>query len=249
MLRIDTWLTWPGSIVLHIRQTGLLLGVCSSLPLIIKRTSSSPVGSWPNQTGLKPGLLGRLNHLHAVWLNSKRSSACVSAALCVFRIWQQNCRLLFCTRLCLWESCYSVSGCCATMSVSLWMQGCVKSSTHRNNHSSSCFLFFLYLLFAAQSRSVSDVRHWWMLSLSDLADTVSREMTRCIISRPPCPELSFLQFSYTLKNNNRSAPCPFPTTQWSIWLSTGYGIFALRAVIMFESFSFSQFCPVSSLSL
>lgn len=144
MLRIDTWLTWPGSAVLHIRQTGLLLGVCSSLPLIIKRTSSSPVGSWPNRTGLKPGLLGRLNHLHAVWLNSKRSSA----ALCVFRIWQQNCRLLFCTRLCLWESCYSVSGCCATMSVSLWMQGCVKSSTHRNNHSSSCFCFLFFSLFA-----------------------------------------------------------------------------------------------------
>lgn len=45
---------------------------------------SSAVAPRPNQTGLKPRLVGRLNHLRAVWLQSKRSSACVSAAaLCV----------------------------------------------------------------------------------------------------------------------------------------------------------------------
>lgn len=57
------------------------------------------------------------------------SFCCYSVCL---RIWQQNCHLLFCTCLCLWESCYSVSGCCATVNVCvcLWMQGCGKSSTH-----------------------------------------------------------------------------------------------------------------------
>lgn len=56
-------------------------------PSFLKHTSSSSfVECWPNQTGLKPGLLGRLNHLLAVWLDSKCLSACVShsaAALCV----------------------------------------------------------------------------------------------------------------------------------------------------------------------
>jgi len=42
---------------------------------------------WPNQTGLKPGPLGRLNCLPAVWLHSKCLAVCVYLILlllCVF---------------------------------------------------------------------------------------------------------------------------------------------------------------------
>lgn len=71
-----------------IRRIGLLLTVCSSPPLTVERTfsPSSSVECRPNQTGLKPALFRSLNHLPAVWLDSKRLSACVShsaAALCV----------------------------------------------------------------------------------------------------------------------------------------------------------------------
>lgn len=158
---------------------------------LLSFSSSSAEASRPNQTGLEPRLFWRLNHHRAVWLNSKRSSACVSAAalcacVCVHvcarafsQIWQENCHRFFYS-LCLWESCYSVSGCCANgecvfVDAVLWQ-------IHQLNNSSSsgcCFFFpsfLLYLLFAAGSRSVSGVGHWWMLSLLDLADTVCSAM-------------------------------------------------------------------------
>lgn len=59
---------------------------CLQFSSLKQTSSSSSVERWPNQTGLKHGLLGRLNHLPAAWLDLKRSSACVShsaAALCV----------------------------------------------------------------------------------------------------------------------------------------------------------------------
>ena len=56
-------------------------------------------------------------------------SVCFSFCCCsvCLRFWQQNCHLLCCTCLCLWESCYSISGFCATVSecVCVWVCVCV----------------------------------------------------------------------------------------------------------------------------
>lgn len=146
--------------MLHIRQTGLLLGVCSSPPLIIKRTSSSPVGSWPNWTGLKPGLLGRLNHLHVVWLNSKRSSACVSA-VCFPNLTAELPPIVLYSSLplrkllqCLWMLCNDE---CVFVDAGLCQ---IQHPPEQPLILLFLFVFvFFNLLFAAQSRSVSDVRH------------------------------------------------------------------------------------------
>lgn len=93
-----------------IRWTGLLPPVCCPLP---PRSSNVLPLLWsaePDQAGRNSGSSG-LN-APAVWLDSKRSSACFShhaAALCFLRIQQQNCHLLCCTRLCLFEKAATVS--------------------------------------------------------------------------------------------------------------------------------------------
>lgn len=73
-------------------------------------------------------------------------SACISFCCCsvCLHTWQQIWHLLCCTCLRLWESCYSISGCCATVSVCvcvcLWMQDSGKSGVHLTE------LFSLYLI-------------------------------------------------------------------------------------------------------
>lgn len=155
----------------------------SLLVLFPSFSSRIPPPLWgPSQTRLEwsPDFSEGWTTFYAVWLDSKRLSACVSysaAALCVWRIWQQNCHLLFCTCLCLWESSYSllvVVQQWACVCVCLWMQG----------YGNSKFTFFLTsspgfldLLFAAesrvlsQSRSVDDVRQCSLPLRSDFTDS------------------------------------------------------------------------------
>lgn len=114
---------WPGSFCSSypiIRWTGLLPTVCSSVPFIPRANFLLICGvlaepDWtetraPREAEPPPRCVARLKILVSVCI----SFCCCSVCL---RIWQQNCHLLCCTCLCLWESCYSISGCCATVGV------------------------------------------------------------------------------------------------------------------------------------
>lgn len=159
MLHLDI-VNWPGSFVLHIQSDdlGCCLLFAVLFPSFLKRTtssSSSSVECWPNQTGLKLGLLGRLNCLPAVWLHSKRLSACVYLILlllCVFAYLTAELpltvlylslplrKLLQYLWLCNSE-CVSVCVCMYVyecLRVCLWMQGSGISSTHLT-YFFSCF--------------------------------------------------------------------------------------------------------------
>lgn len=135
------------------------------------------------------------------------SFCCCSVCLC---IWQQNCHLLFCTRLCLWESCYRVSGCCATVNECVCVCGCRvvanPAPTYTNYFmfflKSSCFSWFA-LCSPKQgfviSRSVNDVRYdeyhcslisltLWLVRWEDIFST------KIWLPKYPCPALAFCNF-------------------------------------------------------
>lgn len=138
-----------------IRRIGLLLTVCSSPPLTVERTfsPSSLCGVLAKPDWTETCTLQEFEPppCRVAWLKTL-VSVCFSFCCCsvCLRFWQQNCHLLCCTCLCLWESCYSISGFRATVSewlsecvcvrvcLWMWMQGSGKSSTHLNKLF-SCF--------------------------------------------------------------------------------------------------------------
>lgn len=149
-------------------EWGCYMVFASSLPLILKQNSTSSVGSQPNQTGMKPGLLRRLNHLLCSVAQLKALvGVCIlfcCCSVCLAYLTAELPLIVLYLSLPLRKLLQSL-GCCATVSVCvcvcLWMQG----------YGNSKFMFFvtsspgfLDLLFAAesrvlsQSRSVDDVR-------------------------------------------------------------------------------------------
>lgn len=200
MLRIDTWLTWPGSVCAS-HQTNWVVTGClqfSSPHYQAYFLFSCGVLAKPDWTEARTSRKAEPPSCCVAQLKAL-ISVCICCSVCFPSMTAELPPIVLYSSLplrkllqCLWMLCNDE---CVFVDAGLYQ---IQHPPEQPLIHLFLF-FFLYLLFAAQSRSVSDVRHWWMLSLSDLADNVSSEMTRCIISRPPCPELSFLQFSYTLK--------------------------------------------------
>lgn len=117
-----------GPLCFIIRWTGPMPPVCSSPPLIPQAYFLLHCGvlakpDWtetqaPCEAEPPPRCVARLKMLVSVCISFRCCSVCL-------RIWQQNCHLLCCTCLCLWESCYSISGCCATVSVGVCVRVCM----------------------------------------------------------------------------------------------------------------------------
>lgn len=170
-------------------------------PSFLKHTSSSSfVECWPNQTGLKPGLLGRLNHLLAVWLDSKCLSACVShsaAALCVCV--SDSRTATYCVVLVFaFEKAATVS--LVVVQQWVWVCVCVRvcmcacgcgvlanpASTWPNYFLLKFILFFFSLValcspnpgFYHKAGQSNLHRQWWLSLLSEWADTKSSGVTR-----------------------------------------------------------------------
>lgn len=173
---------------------------------------------------------------------------CISFCCCsvCLRIWQQNCHLLFCTCLCLWESCYSVSGCCATVNACVCVCGCRvvanPALTYTNYFmfflKSSCFSWFA-LCSPKQGFVIKQVSQWcqiWWISLqSDFTDTLISEVRRYIFNKDLFTQVPFscigiLQFSHTVTNNQH---VHFSTSKY-IWWITGSCTVALRAVTVWK---------------
>lgn len=162
-------------------------------PPILEQNSTSSVGSQPNPTGMKPGLLRRLNHLLCSVAQLKALvSVCISFCCCSVCLAYLTAELpLIVLYLALpLRKLLQCLGCCATVSVCVcvWMQGYGDSNTHLNGlvHVFLHIIPWFFLICSLQLRagfchkagqspmSDSDDDHYGLISLTVFSGEVTR---------------------------------------------------------------------------